>query len=73
LITSNDGNSKLFDVTKDPEWNENVEVDNPDICKELFQKIEMDVKGNLLTALEYMTFDQLKDSYHMKKLEDTSQ
>ena len=73
MITSNDGNSKLFDVTKDPEWNENVAVDNPDICKELFQKIEMDVKGNLLTALECMTFDQLKDWYHMKKLEDTSQ
>ncbi|MFX0070898.1 MAG: sulfatase [Candidatus Hermodarchaeota archaeon] len=73
LITSNDGKySKLFDVKKDPEWNNNIAVDNQDICVELLKKIKDDAKGDLLTSLEYMKFEELKDWYHMKKLnEDT--
>ena len=66
LITSNNKvRQKLFDLSKDPEWNHNISKDNPDICKELFTKIEQDAKGELL--IEYTTpIDQLRDWYGPK-------
>ncbi|MCG3261068.1 MAG: sulfatase-like hydrolase/transferase, partial [Candidatus Heimdallarchaeota archaeon] len=49
LITSNDKSyQKLFDLSKDPEWNVNIAKNNSDICDELFEKIERDAKGDLL-------------------------
>lgn len=66
LITSNNKHrQKLFDLSKDPKWNHNIAADNPDICGELFKKIEQDAKGELL--LEYKTkIDQLQDWYGPK-------
>ncbi len=49
LITSNDkSQQKLFDLSKDHEWNENIADDNSDICEELFLKIEKDANKDLL-------------------------
>lgn len=53
LITSNNRIfQKLFDLSKDPDWNENIADDHPDICDELFKKIEKDAKGDLLMEEE---------------------
>ena len=53
LITSNNKQfQKLFDLSKDPDWNENIAKDNPDICKDLFKIIEEDAKGELLMEEE---------------------
>jgi arylsulfatase A-like enzyme len=48
LITSNDKKAqKLYDLTTDPSWNDNIAMDHPEICEELFKKIEKDAKGKL--------------------------
>jgi arylsulfatase A-like enzyme len=53
LITSNNRKfQKLFDLSKDPDWNEDISDDNPDICNELFKVIEKDAKGELLMEEE---------------------
>ncbi len=66
LITTNDeSRQKLFDLSKDNDWNHNIAKDNSDICKEFFKKIVHDAKGDLI--LEYETkIDQLKDWYGPK-------
>jgi hypothetical protein len=63
LITMNDkSQQKLFDLSKDPNWNINIATDNPDICKAIFKTIEQDAKDDLL--LEYKSgLDDLKDWY----------
>jgi len=63
LITSNDRKyQRLFDLTKDPEWNNNIAPSNPDIAIELFNKIEADAKGDLLLDFK-SKLDDLKDWY----------
>lgn len=63
LITMNDkSQQKLFDLSRDPEWNNNIAADNADISEDLFQKIEKDAKGDLLTKFESKLMD-LKDWY----------
>ena len=58
LIISNDkSHRKLFDLRKDPEWNENIANDNLDIVDELFEKIKKDAKGDLL--LEHQTSEEI--------------
>jgi len=48
LITSNDKKvQKLYDLNTDPSWNENIASDHPDICEDLFNKIEKDANGKL--------------------------
>ncbi|MFX0000153.1 MAG: sulfatase [Candidatus Hodarchaeota archaeon] len=65
LIASNDKKElKLFDLTTDPNWNENIAVNNTDICNELFEKIEVDAKGNLLRTFQSDLFMEFKDWYH---------
>ena len=67
LIISNDkSEQKLFNLRKDPQWNYDVAGDNPDICKELFKKIEIDAKGELLLEFKTLKLDELKDWYHEK-------
>ncbi len=67
LITSNDKcEQKLFNLRKDPDWNYDVAGDNPDICRELFNKIESDAKGELLLEYKPLKIDELKDWYHEK-------
>ncbi len=62
LITSNNKRyQKLFDLSKDPEWNDNIVADNPDIYEELFEKIEKDAGGELL--LEFKLIKDLKQWY----------
>ena len=69
LITSNDkSRQKLFDLSKDPGWNENIASDNPDICEELFKKIEDDAKGDLPLETEKSYIDELKDWYYQSAL-----
>ncbi len=68
LITSNNrNNQKLFDLSKDPEWNEDISGDNPDICKELFKIIEVDAKNDLLITLDKTSFDRHSDWYYKKE------
>jgi arylsulfatase A-like enzyme len=64
LITSNDKtDQKLFDLSKDPDWNNNIAHDNQDICDDLFKKIEKDANGNLLTEFQSSRFKNFKDWY----------
>ena len=65
LIASNDKKEfKLFDLTKDPNWNENIAENNKDICNELFENIEKDAKGNLLRTFQSTRFETFEDWYH---------
>ncbi|MBD3255165.1 MAG: sulfatase-like hydrolase/transferase [Candidatus Lokiarchaeota archaeon] len=58
LITSNDkSDQKLFDLSKDPEWNLNIAENNPDICENLFEKIKKDANGDLLLSDEGQYWD----------------
>ena len=67
LITSNDeSKQKLFNLRKDPQWNSEIAESNPDICKELFKKIETDASGDLLLKYEILKLDKLKNLYHQK-------
>ena len=71
LITSNDrSDQKLFDLSKDPEWNENIAEDNPDICDDLFKKIERDGKGQLLIYSESLLAN-LQEWYSESKSSDS--
>jgi len=64
LITSNDkSQQKLFDLSKDPEWNENIANNNQDIYKELFKVIEKDAKNELLMEFKSSRFDNFADWY----------
>lgn len=73
LITTNDKSyQKLFDLSKDPEWNVNIAKDNSDICDELFEKIKRDAKGGLLLEDKHAEelqklIDQLKNWYGQDK------
>jgi arylsulfatase A-like enzyme len=65
LITKNDKTDrKLFDLNQDPNWDDNIAEDNPDIYEELFSKIQKDANNDLLTAFESTRFDNFKDWYH---------
>ncbi|MFX0071098.1 MAG: sulfatase-like hydrolase/transferase [Candidatus Hermodarchaeota archaeon] len=69
LITSNDKKEqKLFDLKKDPKWNNNIADDNQDIYNELYSKIENDAKGNLLLTYKSDRFDDFKDWYQVTYL-----
>ncbi len=49
FITSNDRTEqKLYDLTEDPSWNENIARNNPNICNDLFKKVLKDANGKLL-------------------------
>jgi len=68
LITSNDkSDQKLFDLLKDPEWNQNIADDNPDICDDLFKIIEKDGKGELLIQGKSKLWEPI-DWYNKKKI-----
>ena len=70
LITSNNRIfQKLFDLSKDPDWNENIADDNPDICDELFKLIEKDAKGDLLMEEESQLW-RSSEWYSEKKTSD---
>jgi len=65
LITKNDKTDrKLFGLTRDPDWNENIAKDNPELYEELFSKIQKDARNDLLTSFESTRFDNFKDWYH---------
>jgi arylsulfatase A-like enzyme len=64
LITSNDkSQQKLFDLRKDPKWNDNIAEENPDVCEKNYKKIEKDAKGNLLLTFKTSRFDNIQDWY----------
>ncbi|MHA1489223.1 MAG: sulfatase [Promethearchaeota archaeon] len=70
LITSNDkSDQKLFDLLKDPEWNENIAEDNPDICNELYEIINKDAKNALNLDIS-PKLTELKNWYGQKKKSD---
>jgi arylsulfatase A-like enzyme len=67
FITSNNRlYQRLFDLSKDPEWDVNVTEDNPDICNNLFEKIKNDADGELLIEDKTQIFE-MKDWYEMKE------
>ena len=67
LITSNDQkDQKLYDLKKDPEWNNNIATDYPNICNELFRKILKDAKGELIME-DITIMGPLKDWYLLGK------
>jgi len=67
LITSNDeSEQKLFDLRKDPEWNNNIAESNPDIWKDLFKKIVNDASGDLLLEHKILKLEELEALYHQK-------
>lgn len=64
LITHNDKSSRrLFDLSTDPDWNENIADNNEDLYKDLFHKIENDAKGELL-----LTFESSLQEWYIQKL-----
>jgi len=67
FITSNNRlYQRLFDLSKDPEWNVNIAEDNPDICDKIFEVIRKDAKGELLVEDDTQLFE-MKDWYEMKE------
>ena len=62
IIMNNQNFQKLFNLKKDPDWNENIADDNPDIVKELFAKIEKDAEGQLVKKIKTKV-GNLKDWY----------
>lgn len=62
MIMNNQNFQKLFNLKKDPDWNENIADDNPDIVKELFAKIEKDAEGQLVKKIKTKV-GNLKDWY----------
>jgi len=71
LITSNDKKDrKLFDLKKDPGWNNNIADENTKIYDRLFKKIEKDAKNDLLTHVEHTTLEDLKDWYYMQQYKE---
>jgi arylsulfatase A-like enzyme len=63
FITANDrSQQKLFDLSKDLDWNKNIVENNLDICNKLFNKIMTDAKGDLLTEYTF-TLKQSVDWY----------
>jgi len=70
LITSNDrSDQKLFDLSKDPEWNDNIAEDNSDICNELYKIIKKDAKNALHLDIN-SKLTELKDWYGQEKKSD---
>ncbi len=67
FITSNNRlYQRLFDLSKDPEWNVNIAEDNPEICERIFDIIKKDAKGELLIEDNTQLFE-MKDWYEMKE------
>jgi arylsulfatase A-like enzyme len=65
LITGNDKTEqKLFDLAQDPNWQNNIAQENPDICDQLFEKIKNDANNNLLTEFHSDRFEDFEDWYH---------
>ncbi|MFX1558607.1 MAG: sulfatase-like hydrolase/transferase, partial [Promethearchaeota archaeon] len=63
LISTNDNKiRKLYDLKKDPDWNNNIAEFNPDICNDLFNKIKKDAKDQLLLE-NFKAIGPLKDWY----------
>ncbi|MEE9378038.1 MAG: sulfatase [Candidatus Lokiarchaeia archaeon] len=66
LITSNDRSyQRLYDLSKDPEWNINIAESNQDICNNIFNIIKKDAKGRLLIEDDTQLY-KMKDWYEMK-------
>ncbi len=66
LITSNNRkHQKLYDLKNDPEWNINIANENPEICDDAFEKINLDAKGDLPLVSRF-EFESLKDWYLQK-------
>ena len=64
FITSNDKSyQRLFNLSKDPGWNDDIAHRNPDICQEFYNKIEMDAKGGLLLEFKSSRFDSFDNWY----------
>jgi len=64
MITSNDQqNQKLFDLSKDPEWNVNIANTNKEKCDELFKKIEFDAHRDLLLKFTSSRFENYEEWY----------
>lgn len=64
FITANDKSyQRLYDLSKDTDWNENIAGNNPDICKDLYKKIKKDANNNLLMEFRATRFENFEDWY----------
>jgi arylsulfatase A-like enzyme len=65
LITRNtQEDKKLFDLTKDPNWNTNIAEDNEDVYQKIFERIKKEANGDLLKSFKSKRFENFKDWYH---------
>ncbi|MFX0042241.1 MAG: sulfatase [Candidatus Hodarchaeota archaeon] len=69
ITANNRSKQKLFDLSKDPEWNNNIAEDNPDLCNEFYKKIEIDAKGELLMSYS-LTLNQSVDWYGQSSIKN---
>ncbi len=64
FITKNDNTEhKLYDLSQDANWQVNIAENNLKLCNELFNKIAMDAKGNLLRNFQSSRFEKFVDWY----------
>jgi arylsulfatase A-like enzyme len=64
FITGNDNSyRRLYDLTKDSHWNNDISEANPDLCEELYNKINTDANGNLLKEFNATRFESFEDWY----------
>jgi hypothetical protein len=67
LITANDeSDQKLYDLSRDPEWNNDIAEENKDLCREFLEKIQHDANGHLLQESDSV-MGALKDWYVYEK------
>jgi arylsulfatase A-like enzyme len=70
FITGNNKSyQKLYDLSKDTLWENDISSENQDLCDELFTKISADAQGNLLRTFNATHFESFEDWYqntHLK-------
>lgn len=64
FITGNDKSyQKLYDLSKDTLWENDISGENQDLCDELYKKISVDAQGNLLKTFHATHFESFEDWY----------
>jgi arylsulfatase A-like enzyme len=64
FITGNDKSyQRLYDLSKDKLWENDISSENQDLCDELYAKISSDAQGNLLKTFNASHFESFEDWY----------
>lgn len=65
LITSNDKkNHKLYNLSKDPDWNNDISTENFALYEDLFERIEVDANYDLLKMTGKTSFERHSEWYY---------